>query len=188
MAMYNDIPDHRYRFVDLVGDAFVVGAGCGSTFHFVKGFRSSPAKGGGGRLAAAVRAVCTNTPRVSGSFGAAMAVICALESAVSLARQREDHWNSILAGTASYGLLSVRRGASAAALSALYGATFFTGLAGAYLAAESWHGRLLASGREWRIKDGLPALVPIRRISIPPCPAPAVAVVHGDPASAGTVE
>ena len=187
MAMYNDIPDHRYRFINFVGDAFVVGAGCGSTFHFVKGFRSSPAKGGGGRLAAAVRAVCTNTPRVSGSFGAAMAVICALESAVSLARQREDHWNSILAGTASYGLLNVHRGASAAALSALFGATFFTGLAGAYLAAESWHGRLIVSGREWRMKDGLPALVPIRRISIP---AAATAVVHEDPAtaSAGTVE
>lgn len=67
---------------------------------------------------------------------------------MSLARQREDHWNSILAGTASYGLLNVHRGASAAALSALYGATFFAGLAGAYLAVESWHSRLLGSGRE----------------------------------------
>jgi len=41
MAMYNDIPDQRYRFINLVGDAFLVGAGRGSALLFIRGFRSS---------------------------------------------------------------------------------------------------------------------------------------------------
>lgn len=40
--MYNDIPDHRYRLVNLVGDAFYVGAGCGSAYHFIGGSAVRP--------------------------------------------------------------------------------------------------------------------------------------------------
>ncbi|XP_062195270.1 mitochondrial import inner membrane translocase subunit TIM17-3-like [Phragmites australis] len=134
------------RFIDFVGDGFLLGAAGGSTFHFIRGLRSSP---NGGRLAGGAQAVRANGPRVAGLLGAYSAVFCSFETAISLARRREDPWNSIAAGAASTGLLNMRRGASAAALSALLGTTVVVVALGLDWTVSEWHSRLI-SHRETR--------------------------------------
>lgn len=171
--MYGDIPDYRYRIMDYVGDGFLVGGSLGSAFHFIRGFKNSPSDGR--RLAGGIRAVRTNLPRVAGSSGAGLAVFSAFESAMFLARGgREDHWNSIAAGAAAFGLAKARRGALAATLFALLGAATFAGLAGARWTVELWHSRLHRLDREVRMNRGLLPAPPLR-IATPSCS------VYGDP-------
>ncbi|CAL5002492.1 unnamed protein product [Urochloa decumbens] len=136
---YGEISDYRYRLVDYVGDGILLGVSFGSPFHFVRGLRSSPR---GARLAGGVHAIRTNVPRFAGEWGALMASLWAVESAVCLARgRREDHWNSIAAGATILGLANARRGVPAATLSALLGAASFAGLAGMWWTIELWHSR-----------------------------------------------
>ncbi|KAF8675598.1 hypothetical protein HU200_047670 [Digitaria exilis] len=137
MPTYGEISDYRYRLIDYVGGGFALCASSGSAFHFTKGFRSSP---NGGRLAGGARAVRTNVPRFAGRGGAFLAVFWAVESGMCLARDwREDHWNSIAAGAATFGLGNARRGAPAATLFALLGAASFAGLAGAWWTLDLWN-------------------------------------------------
>ncbi|CAO2163369.1 unnamed protein product [Urochloa humidicola] len=116
---YGKIPDRRHRFISFVGDGFVVGLASSSAFHFVSGLRGSPR---GGRLAGGAQAVRAKAPAFACWLGAYAAARCSLETAMSIARRREDNWNSIAAGAASMGLLEIHRGARAAALSAIIGA------------------------------------------------------------------
>ncbi|TVU05994.1 hypothetical protein EJB05_49181, partial [Eragrostis curvula] len=134
--LYDAIPEFRYRLIDLTGVGFVLGAGGGSAFHFIRGLRGSP---GGARLVSGLRAVGTYGPRVAGRWGAYLAVLGALETSMTLARRREeseDPWNSIAAAAATGGLFGMRRGAPAAARSALVGATLIAGLMGASWAID----------------------------------------------------
>ncbi|CAO2187985.1 unnamed protein product [Urochloa humidicola] len=83
---------------------------------------------------------------------------------MSLARRgREDHLNSIVAGTATYGLVNLHRGTPAAARAALLAAAGFVALSVADKGVDIWHSRLIRSGREIRMQGCFPALVPIRR-------------------------
>ncbi|CAL5002491.1 unnamed protein product [Urochloa decumbens] len=127
---YGEISDYRYRLVDYVGDGFLIGSSFGSAFHFLKGLRNSPS---GRRLAGGVHAVRKNVPRFAGRSAASLALFWAIESATCLARGGiDDHWNSVPAGAATFGIFSARRGAPAAALFALLGATTFSGFAVAW--------------------------------------------------------
>ncbi|CAL4998375.1 unnamed protein product [Urochloa decumbens] len=154
---YGEISDYRYRLVDYVGDGILLGVSFGSPFHFVRGLRSSPR--GSARLAGGVHAIRTNVPRFAGEWGAVMASVWAVESAVCLARGRkEDHWNSIAAGAVTCGLANVRRGAPAATLGALVGAASFAGLAGVWWTIELWHSTLVQHcRREAQMNHGSPA-------------------------------
>ncbi|KAF8701880.1 hypothetical protein HU200_033207 [Digitaria exilis] len=166
--MYDEIPDYRYRLIDYVGDGIVLGALIGSPYYFIRGLCNSPSRGG--RLAGGVHAVRTNVPRFCGRGAGILAVFWALESGMSLARRRrEDKWNLIVAGTGTYALVNVRRGARAAARSSLLASMFYVGISLAGLSFASWHSGVVRSGRECRIQGGLPALVPSRRVS--PCRA-----------------
>ncbi|CAO2206600.1 unnamed protein product [Urochloa humidicola] len=90
---YGEISDYRYRLINYMGDGILLGTSFGSAFHFIRGLRNSPR---GARLAGSVHAIRTNVPRFAGEWGAVMASLCAVESAVCIARGRtEDHWNSI---------------------------------------------------------------------------------------------
>ncbi|KAF8701869.1 hypothetical protein HU200_033195 [Digitaria exilis] len=80
---YEGCPSYTYDVVDFVGELFVLGAACGSAFHFVKGLRASPSGSGARRLAGAARAVGANAPRVAGKFGAYCAAFSAIECAVT---------------------------------------------------------------------------------------------------------
>ncbi|CAO2210803.1 unnamed protein product [Urochloa humidicola] len=171
-----EVPDYRYRLIDYVGDGIVIGLSVGSPYHFIKGIYASP-NGGGGRLAGGVRAVRTEAPRFAGRLAGRLAVIWALESGMSLARgRREDHLNAVVAGTATFGLVNLHRGAPAAARSALLAAAFYVALAEADVGLDVWHSRLIRSGRQVGIENGLPALVPVSR---GPCRAASLADAAG---------
>ncbi|XP_062195257.1 mitochondrial import inner membrane translocase subunit TIM17-3-like [Phragmites australis] len=148
LPSYDEYPHPVYGVIGFVGEAFMYGAAGGSAFHFVRGLRSSPS---GGRLAGAVSAARANAPRLAGKFGAYCAVFSAFESAVSLARRREDTWSSAVAAAATCGLHGMRRGgALAAARCALLGATglvVLTGIDRAIMVSQSRSNALLRQKR-----------------------------------------
>ncbi|CAO2187982.1 unnamed protein product [Urochloa humidicola] len=174
--MYLEIPAYRYRLIDYVGDGILIGSSLGPPFYFTKGLYNSPS---GGRLAGGVHAVRANVPRFAGMIAGRLVVFSVLESGMSLARgRRKDQWNTIVAGTGTYGLDHLRRGgAPAAARGALLAAAFFVGMALAEFSFDDWHSRLVRSGREIRMQGWLPAFVPIRRAS--PCRAAALGDAAG---------
>ncbi|KAL6653029.1 hypothetical protein ACP70R_011954 [Stipagrostis hirtigluma subsp. patula] len=116
------------RILDDVGSAFGMGAVGGSAFHFLKGIYNSP---NGHRLAGGVTAVRMQAPRVGGSFAVWGGLFSVFDCGMVYARQREDPWNSIAAGAAAGGLLSMRQGLLAAGRSALMGAALLGLIEGA---------------------------------------------------------
>lgn len=62
-----------------------------------------------------------NAPRVGGSFAVWGALFSTFDCSIVYLRQKEDPWNSILSGTLSGGLLSMRQGVRVASRSALCG-------------------------------------------------------------------
>ncbi|KAH7572227.1 hypothetical protein JRO89_XS04G0223300 [Xanthoceras sorbifolium] len=92
------------RILDDIGGAFGMGAVGGSAFHFLKGIYHSPS---GARLLGGTQAVRMNAPR------------------------KEDPWNSIFAGAATGGFLSMRQGLGASARSAAFGGVLLALIEGA---------------------------------------------------------
>ncbi|KAL6841693.1 hypothetical protein ACP4OV_028205 [Aristida adscensionis] len=118
------------RILDDVGGAFGMGAVGGSVFHFLKGSFNSP---NGERLAGGAQAVRMNAPRVGGSFAVWGGLFSTFDCAMVYARQKEDPWNSIVAGAATGGFLSMRQGPAAAGRSALMGGILLALIEGAGL-------------------------------------------------------
>ncbi|WOL00795.1 mitochondrial import inner membrane translocase subunit TIM17-2-like [Canna indica] len=116
------------RILDDVGGAFAMGAVGGSAFHFLKGIYNSP---NGERLAGGTQAVRMNAPRVGGSFAVWGGLFSAFDCSMVYLRQKEDPWNSILAGAATGGFLQMRQGAGPAARSALFGGILLALIEGA---------------------------------------------------------
>ncbi|KAG2546245.1 mitochondrial import inner membrane translocase subunit TIM17-2-like isoform X2 [Panicum virgatum] len=116
---YGEIPDHRHRLIHSVGDGFILGGAYGCVVPFIRGFRGSPS---GARLAAGAQEVLRNAPRHAGWMAAFSAVLFSVDTAMSLARRREDPLNPIAGGAVALALLRMHRGARAAALSAPVGA------------------------------------------------------------------
>ncbi|KAL6878502.1 hypothetical protein ACP4OV_012672 [Aristida adscensionis] len=118
LPSYDYAPDFRARLLDDVSSTFPFGLACGSAYHFLRGVVYSPR---GGSLAGGAHAVAANAPRVAGRFAAFFGISCAVDSALALARGRDDDWNSIAAIATTWGLLNAHRGARAAARSTLVG-------------------------------------------------------------------
>jgi len=74
-----------------------------------------------------------NAPRVGGSFAVWGGLFSTFDCAMVYARQKEDPWNSIVAGAATGGFLSMRQGAGAAGRSALMGGILLALIEGAGL-------------------------------------------------------
>jgi import inner membrane translocase subunit TIM17 len=116
-------PDHARepcpdRILDDIGGAFSMGAVGGSAFHFIKGMKNSPK---GERLLGGTQAVRLNAPRIGGSFAVWGGLFSTFDCSMVFLRQKEDPWNSIAAGAATGGFLSLRAGARSAARSAVFG-------------------------------------------------------------------
>ncbi|KAK7245462.1 hypothetical protein RIF29_40308 [Crotalaria pallida] len=116
------------RILDDLGGAFGMGAVGGSAFHFLKGLYNSPS---GARLIGASQAVRLNAPRVGGSFAVWGGLFSAFDCSMVYARQKEDPWNSIIAGAATGGFLSMRQGLGASARSAAFGGVLLALIEGA---------------------------------------------------------
>ncbi|KAG8079810.1 hypothetical protein GUJ93_ZPchr0007g5576 [Zizania palustris] len=118
------------RILDDVGGAFGMGAVGGSFFHFVKGTYNSP---NGERLIGGAQAMRMNAPRVGGSFAVWGGLFSAFDCTMVFMRQKEDPWNSIIAGAATGGFLSMRQGPGPAGRAALMGGMLLALIEGAGL-------------------------------------------------------
>ncbi|CAK9172722.1 unnamed protein product [Ilex paraguariensis] len=116
------------RILDDIGGAFGMGAVGGSAFHFLKGIYNSPR---GERLIGGSQAVRMNAPRVGGSFAVWGGLFSTFDCTMVYVRQKEDPWNSIIAGAATGGFLQMRQGLGAASRSALIGGVLLALIEGA---------------------------------------------------------
>lgn len=116
------------RILDDIGGAFGMGAVGGSAFHFLKGIYNSPK---GERLIGGTQAVRMNAPRVGGSFAVWGGLFSAFDCTMVYVRQKEDPWNSIMAGAATGGFLQMRQGMRAASRSAVFGGVLLALIEGA---------------------------------------------------------
>ncbi|KAK9149353.1 hypothetical protein Scep_008110 [Stephania cephalantha] len=116
------------RILDDIGGAFGMGAVGGSAFHFLKGIYNSPR---GERFLGGTQAVRMNAPRIGGSFAVWGGLFSAFDCSMVYVRQKEDPWNSIIAGAATGGFLQMRQGPGAAARSAMFGGVLLALIEGA---------------------------------------------------------
>lgn len=116
------------RILDDVGGAFGMGAVGGSVFHFLKGVYNSPK---GERMIGGSQAVRMNAPRVGGSFAVWGGLFSAFDCTMVYIRDKEDPWNSIIAGAATGGFLQMRQGVGPASRSALFGGVLLALIEGA---------------------------------------------------------
>ncbi|XP_057794202.1 mitochondrial import inner membrane translocase subunit TIM17-2-like [Salvia miltiorrhiza] len=116
------------RIFDDIGGAFGMGAIGGGTFHFLKGIYNSPK---GERLIGGSQAVRMNAPRVGGSFAVWGGLFSTFDCTMVYMRQKEDPWNSIIAGAAAGGFLQMRQGMRAASRSAFFGGALLALIEGA---------------------------------------------------------
>lgn len=118
------------RILDDIGGAFGMGAVGGSVFHFLKGMKNSPK---GERFLGGSQAVRMNAPRVGGSFAVWGGLFSTFDCSMVYLRQKEDPWNSIIAGAATGGFLQMRHGLRSASKSALFGGVLLALIEGAGL-------------------------------------------------------
>ncbi|KAL0345173.1 UNVERIFIED_CONTAM: Mitochondrial import inner membrane translocase subunit TIM17-2 [Sesamum radiatum] len=116
------------RILDDIGGAFGMGAVGGSAFHFLKGVYNSPK---GTRFVGGSQAVRMNAPRIGGSFAVWGGLFSVFDCSMVYVRQKEDPWNSIIAGAATGGFLQMRQGMGAASRSALFGGVLLALIEGA---------------------------------------------------------
>ncbi|KAL3650783.1 hypothetical protein CASFOL_007186 [Castilleja foliolosa] len=116
------------RILDDIGGAFGMGAVGGAAFHFLKGTYNSPK---GERLIGGSQAVRMNAPRVGGSFAVWGGLFSTFDCTMVYLRQKEDPWNSIIAGAATGGFLQMRQGMGAASRSAVFGGVLLALIEGA---------------------------------------------------------
>ncbi|KAF8370082.1 hypothetical protein HHK36_031882 [Tetracentron sinense] len=116
------------RILDDIGGAFGMGAVGGSAFHFLKGIYNSPK---GERLIGGSQAVRMNAPRIGGSFAVWGGLFSTFDCTMVYVRQKEDPWNSIMAGAATGGFLQMRQGLGAASRSAMFGGVLLALIEGA---------------------------------------------------------
>ena len=107
-----------YRILDDVGGAFAMGAFGGGIWHFVKGARNSPA---GTRFSSAIYSVKGRAPVLGGAFAVWGGFFSSYDCSFVGIRQKEDPWNSIMAGAATGGTLAARAGWKAMGRSAAVG-------------------------------------------------------------------
>ena len=124
------------RILDDIGGAFGMGAVGGSAFHFIKGTYNSPK---GSRFVGGTQSVSMNAPRTGGSFAVWGGLFSTFDCTMVYLRQKEDPWNSIIAGAATGGFLSMRQGAGAASRSAIFGGVLLALIEGAGIMRVSQH-------------------------------------------------
>ncbi|XP_013622614.1 PREDICTED: mitochondrial import inner membrane translocase subunit TIM17-2-like [Brassica oleracea var. oleracea] len=139
------------RILDDIGGAFGMGAVGGSAFHFLKGTYNSPK---GSRFLGGKQAVAMNAPRLGGSFAVWGGLFSTFDCSMVYLRQKEDPWNSIIAGAATGGFLSMRQGPNAAVRSALVGGVLLALIEGAGIALN----KMMAEPQHMQMEEGMPGM------------------------------
>ncbi|KAH0974414.1 hypothetical protein GBA52_016313 [Prunus armeniaca] len=174
------------RILDDIGGAFGMGAVGGSAFHFLKGVYNSPS---GTRLIGGSQAVRMNAPRVGGSFAVWGGLFSAFDCTMVYVRQKEDPWNSIIAGAATGGFLQMRQGLGASARSAAFGGVLLALIEGAGIMLNkfmSQQQQMPIVIEEPASVAGLPGLPPMGRAPGQPGSEPATSMSSsGAEASSG---
>ncbi|KAL9224081.1 hypothetical protein vseg_000151 [Gypsophila vaccaria] len=116
------------RILDDLGGAFAMGAVGGSVFHFIRGSVNSPR---GEKILGGVQTMRMNAPKTGGGFAAWGGLFSTFDCGMVYLRQKEDPWNSIVAGAATGGFLQMRQGLRASAKSAAVGAVLLGMIEGA---------------------------------------------------------
>jgi import inner membrane translocase subunit TIM17 len=96
-----------YRILDDIGGAFAMGAGGGTIWHMVKGFRNSPR---GERILGMTTAVKARAPVLGGNFAVWGGLFSCFDCSLAAIRKKEDPWNSILSGALTGAVLAARGG------------------------------------------------------------------------------
>jgi len=109
-----------WRIVDDCGGAFAMGLAGGSIFHAYKGFKA--ATPGTSRIREMVKTVKLRAPITGGQFAMWGFTFSSVDCLLVKLRNKEDAWNSILAGGATGALLTVRAGVPTMVGSAVVGA------------------------------------------------------------------
>uniref|UniRef100_A0ACD5YXL4 Uncharacterized protein n=1 Tax=Avena sativa TaxID=4498 RepID=A0ACD5YXL4_AVESA len=123
------------RILDDAGVGFAMGVVGGSVFHFLKGLRNSP---NGTRIIGGMQAARMNAPRVGGGFAVWSVLFSTFDCTTVYVRQKEDPWNSIIAGASTGAVLSLRRGLRATAASAIFGGAILAAIEGASIATNKF--------------------------------------------------
>ncbi|CAJ2636675.1 unnamed protein product [Trifolium pratense] len=123
------------RIIDDVGGAFGMGAVGGSAFHFLKGLYNSPQ---GARFTGAAQAVRLNGGRIGGSFAVWGGLFSTFDCTMVHVREKEDPWNSIVAGAATGGFLAMRQGFASSARSAAFGGVLLALIEGVGIAVNKF--------------------------------------------------
>lgn len=105
-----------------------MGAVGGAAFHFLKGIYNSPK---GERFIGGSQAVRMNAPRIGGSFAVWGGLFSTFDCTMVYLRQKEDPWNSIIAGAATGGFLQMRQGLGTASRAAVFGGVLLALIEGA---------------------------------------------------------
>lgn len=129
-----------------------MGAVGGAAFHFLKGTYNSPK---GERLIGGSQAVRMNAPRVGGSFAVWGGLFSTFDCTMVYLRQKEDPWNSIIAGAATGGFLQMRQGLGAASRSAAFGGVLLALIEGAGIMLN----KIMSAPQNFPMEEPLPNVV-----------------------------
>uniref|UniRef100_K3YM23 Uncharacterized protein n=1 Tax=Setaria italica TaxID=4555 RepID=K3YM23_SETIT len=133
--MYSKIPDRRHHLIHSAGNGFIIDGACGAAYHFVTGLHGSAG------ATRDLKAACST-------------VLCAVDTALPLARRREDSWNRIAVSATALALLDARWGGTRGApLSALAGAAAVAAPWGIAWYISEWHSRLVCRRVAWMYYD-----------------------------------
>uniref|UniRef100_A0A1J3I8I8 Mitochondrial import inner membrane translocase subunit TIM17-2 n=1 Tax=Noccaea caerulescens TaxID=107243 RepID=A0A1J3I8I8_NOCCA len=139
------------RILDDAGGAFVMGAVGGSAFHLLKGIYNSP---NGSRFVGGTQAVRMNAHRIGGSFAVWGGLYSTFDCTMMYVRQKEDPWNSIIAGATAGGFLAMRQGLTTVARAAAFGGILLALLEGAGIALNKLMAQVQA--QNMHMDEGMP--------------------------------
>ena len=84
-----------------------MGAGGGTIYHSIRGWRNSPR---GERMLGMTTAVKARAPVLGGNFAVWGLLFSSFDCTLAAVRRKEDPWNAIMSGTATSAVLSMRMG------------------------------------------------------------------------------
>lgn len=106
------------KILDDCGGAYAMGLLGGGVWHMFKGMRNSPR---GERIRGGFNAVQLRAPTLGGAFAVWGGLFATFDCSYAHLRGRDDHWNAIMSGATTGGILAARAGWKAMGKNAIIG-------------------------------------------------------------------